>query len=169
MRCPASKCGLFAVRLPNQIHPGTNDNGTRSNAQNSGRWFARSRVSNLGFEIVDREIQFVNEDRRIFVGVRIVGRILHTSTTQSLRWARTITRRYSSGERPLLLASAARLFMAGFNRIPSTALIFAKAGVAQDEARFAAVFGRALLLWHVRNLPHIFLFAMPSRCSQGQR
>jgi hypothetical protein len=25
------------------------------------------------------------------------------------------------------------------------------------------------LLWHVRNLPHIFLFAMPSRCSQGQR
>jgi hypothetical protein len=39
---------------------------------------------------------------------------------------------------------------------------FRKAGLAQDEARFAASSGRALLLWHARNLSHIFLFATPS-------
>jgi hypothetical protein len=95
-----------------------------------GKWFARSRVGDFGFEIVEialiAQIQLVNEDRRIFVGIRIVGRIIHASATQALRWARTITLRNSSGERPLLLASAARFFMAGFSRIPSTALIFVK-------------------------------------------
>jgi hypothetical protein len=133
MRYPASKYGLSAVRLPNQIHPGTNvmDRTEMRKIQVAfGNRFARPRVGNLGFEIVEfaliAQTQLVNEDRRIFVGVRIVGRIIYASTTQSLRWARTIARRYSSGERPLLLASAARFFMAGFNRIPSTALIFAK-------------------------------------------
>ena len=57
-----------------------------------------------------------------------------------------------------------RLQSNAFNRTD-----FRKAGPAKDEARLAAFSGRALLLWHVRNLPHIFLFAMPSRCSQGQR
>jgi hypothetical protein len=37
-----------------------------------------------------------------------------------------IALRASSADRPLLLASAARFFIAGFNRMPSTALIFAK-------------------------------------------
>ena len=66
------------------------------------------------------------DDGSQFGFIAIVGRIIHASTTQSLRWARTITWRYSSGERPMLLASAARFFMAGLNRMPSTALIFAK-------------------------------------------
>ncbi|HMH98082.1 MAG TPA: hypothetical protein VK577_16100, partial [Bradyrhizobium sp.] len=42
---------------------------------------------------------------------------------------------------------------------------FRKVGMAKDEARLAAFSGRALLLWHVRNLPHIFPLAMPSRMS----
>src|SRR5882724_13448403 len=95
-----------------------------------GKWFACPRVGNLGLEIIElalvAQIQLVNEDSRIFVGVRIVGRIIHASATQALRWARTINLRNSSGERPLLPASAARFFMAGFSRIPSTALIFVK-------------------------------------------
>jgi len=163
MRYPASKYGLSAVRLPNQIHPGTNvmDRTEMRKIQVAfGNRFARPRVGNLGFEIVEfaliAQTQLVNEDRRIFVGVRIVGRIIYASTTQSLRWARTIARRYSSGERPLLLASAARGRVQSntFNRAD-----FCKAGLAQDEARFAVSSGRALLLRHVRNLSHIFLFA----------
>src|SRR6266849_4743601 len=51
-----------------------------------------------------------------------------------------------------------RLQSNAFNRAD-----FRKAGPAKDEARLAAFSGRALLLLHVRNLPHIFSFAMPSR------
>ena len=53
-----------------------------------------------------------------------------------------------------------RLQSNAFNRAD-----FRKAGPAKDEARLAAFSGRAFLLWHVWNLPHIFLFAMPSRMS----
>jgi hypothetical protein len=42
---------------------------------------------------------------------------------------------------------------------------FRKVGMANHEARLAAFSGRAFLLWHDWNLPHIFLFAMPSRMS----
>src|ERR1017187_1077877 len=54
-----------------------------------GKRFAGSRIGNLGFEIVEfalvAQIKLVNEDRRIFVGVRIVGRVVHATATQALR------------------------------------------------------------------------------------
>src|SRR5437667_7311688 len=54
-----------------------------------GKGFARPRMGNLGFEIVElaliAQIKLVNEDRRIFVGIRIVGRIIHATVTQALR------------------------------------------------------------------------------------
>ena len=54
-----------------------------------GKWIARPRVGNLGLEIIEfalvAQIQLVNEDRRIFVGIRIVGRITHATVTQALR------------------------------------------------------------------------------------
>jgi hypothetical protein len=98
-----------------------------------GKWFARSRVGDFGFEIVEialiAQIQLVNEDRR--------GKAL------------------AAGFRGTLFHG--RLQSNTFNRTD-----FRKAGTAKHEARFAVLSGRALLLWHVRNLSHIFRLAMPS-------
>ena len=95
-----------------------------------GQRFVRAGVRNLRFEIIERALvaktELVNEHRRVFVGVGIVDRIIRTTTAQALRWARMIDLRYSSAERPLPRASIALFFIAGFNRMPSTALIFAK-------------------------------------------
>jgi hypothetical protein len=48
---------------------------------------AGPRIGNLGLEIIElaliAQIQLVNEDGRIFVGVRIVGRVIHASATQA--------------------------------------------------------------------------------------
>jgi len=54
-----------------------------------GKRFARPSMGNLGFEIVEfaliAQIKLVNEDCRVFVGVRIIGRIIHATVTQALR------------------------------------------------------------------------------------
>jgi len=92
MRSPVSKCVPFAECPPNRRRVGTNDDGSRRNAQIQvalGKRFARPSMGNLGFEIVEfaliAQIKLVNEDCRVFVGVRIIGRIIHATVTQALR------------------------------------------------------------------------------------
>src|SRR5216684_1927695 len=66
-----------AVRLPNQkyiLEQMMMDRAVMRKIQVAfGKWFARPRVGNLGFEIIEfaliAQTQLVNEDRRIFVGV----------------------------------------------------------------------------------------------------
>jgi hypothetical protein len=133
-----------------------------------GKRFARPCIGNLGFEIVELalivQIKLVNEDRRIFVGIRIIGRIIHATNSGFAIGANDHLAIFFSGQ------ALAGGFCGTFfhSRLQSNTFYRAnlrEAGTADDEACFAAFSGRSLLLWHVRNLSRFLLFAMPSRLS----